>query len=412
MELKVQNHTKCHVERQRNISVMLSETKHLAFNTGILHSLRSLRMTLHDVMLNDSEASWFSTTGFFALLRMTATFLTFLTFNFVIFTPLPCLFSATPGTSGSQFLNIPVSARSAALGEAYSGYGEDSGIIEYNPAGLGNIFTNELSLSHLAYFEDTTLQSVAVTLPARKFAFGLNGKYLNTKDTERDVYGVDKNDFYIIDWSVMGGFAYKITPDFSLGLSVRNISQKLKDRVASGASFGLGAFTVMPRQKVSLGISVVNIGQGIRFIDERDSLPLTLKMGGSWGITRKATLLVEVIQPNDGGLKQRLGLEYHFSEPFWLRFGWKINQRKFDDYTGFTTGFGLRFGKFYLDYAFVPHSDLGVSHYISTSIKFGKPLPLPQSRTEKIEEEEPPPEQKEETAPEESSPSDTEQEGN
>ncbi|MDO8733669.1 MAG: PorV/PorQ family protein, partial [Elusimicrobiota bacterium] len=322
-----------------------------------------------------------------------------------------CLSAATPGTSGAQFLNIPVSARSAALGEAYTGFAEDAGIIEYNPAGLGNIFTNELSLSHLAYFENTTLQSIAITLPARKFAFGLNGKYLNTKDTERDVYGIDKNDFYIIDWSVMGGFAYKITPDFSLGLSVRNISQKLKDRVASGSSFGLGAFTVMPRQKVSLGISVVNIGQGLKFIDERDTLPLTLKMGGSWGITHKTTMLVEVIQPSDGGLKQRLGLEYHFSEPFWLRLGWKINQRKFDDYTGFTGGFGLRFGKFYMDYAFVPHSDLGVSHYVSTSIKFGKPLPLPQSRTEKLDEEpEPEPEQKEKEPAEESS--DTEEEGN
>ncbi|MBI5573292.1 MAG: PorV/PorQ family protein [Elusimicrobia bacterium] len=318
---------------------------------------------------------------------------------------------ATPGTSGAQFLNIPVSARSSSLGEAYTGYGEDSGIIEYNPAGLGNIFTNELSLSHLAYFELTTLQSITITLPTRKFAFGLNGKYLNSKDTTRDIYGTDGSDFYIIDWSVMGGFAYKVTADFSLGLSVRNISQKLKDRVASGASFGLGAFTVMPRQKVSLGISVVNIGQGIRFIDERDPLPITLKMGGSWGITHKTTLLVEVIQPNDGGLKQRLGLEYHITEPFWLRFGWKINQRKFDDYTGITCGFGLRFGKFYLDYAFVPHSDLGVSHYVSTSIKFGKPLPLPKSRTEKLDEEPEPDassKQKEEGTTEEST--DTEQE--
>jgi hypothetical protein len=327
-------------------------------------------------------------------------------FTFYIFN---CLTAATPGTSGAQFLNIPVSARSVSLGEAYTGFAEDSGIIEYNPAGLGNIFTNELSLSYLAYFENTTLQSMTITLPARKFVFGLNGKYLNSMDTERDVYGIDKNDFYIIDWSIMSGFAYKITPDFSIGLSVRNISQKLKDRVASGASFGLGAFTVMPKQRVSLGISVLNIGQGIRFIDERDSLPLTLKMGGSWGVTHRTTMLVEVIQPNDGGLKQRLGLEYHFSEPFWLRLGWKINQRKFDDYTGITCGFGLRFGKLYLDYAFVPHSDLGVSHYISTGIKFGKALPMPKSEWSKIEEEpEPAAKEKDEGEAEESS--DTEEE--
>lgn len=331
----------------------------------------------------------------------------FLAMNYGLWT-MDCLYSATSGTSGAQFLNIPVSARASALGEAYTGYAEDAGIIEYNPAGLGNIYTNELSFSHLAYFENTTLQSVTAVLPFRNFACGFNGKYLNTKDTERDVYGVDGSDFYIIDWSILGGFAYKVTPDFMLGASVRNIAEKLKDKKASGFAANMGMLTVFTKQRVVVGASVVNIGQGLKFIDERDPLPLTLKLGGSWGITNKTTLLIEVIQPNDGGLKQRLGLEYHWSEPFWLRFGWKINQRKFEDYTGFSGGFGLRFGKFYLDYAFVPHSDLGVSHYITTGIKFGKSLPLPKSRTAIIKEEPktaPPPE---EEMPAEST--DTEQE--
>ena len=316
-------------------------------------------------------------------------------FTFLIYN---CLYSAiytyTDGTTSAQFLNIPVSARAVALGDAYTGYAADSGVIEYNPAGLGNLYTNDIRLSNLFYFEDTAVQSLTLALPKKKFVLGFSGKYLNVKDTERDASGNDKSDFYITDWSALFGAAYKITPEFFVGLSARNISEKLKDKTAAGAALNTGIYLTLPKQKVALGVSVVNIGQGLKFVDERDPLSLTLKLGGSWGITQKTTLLVEVIQQKDiSSLRQRLGLEYHLTEPFWLRLGWKIDQRKFDNYTGFSSGFGLRYNKFYLDYAFIPHYDLGVSHYITMGLRFGQPLPLPKQKIEEesaTQEEQPP----------------------
>ncbi|MEW6556359.1 MAG: PorV/PorQ family protein [Elusimicrobiota bacterium] len=318
-------------------------------------------------------------------------FLTFIFhFSFFIF---HCLYSAiftyTNGTTSGQFLNIPVAARASSLAEAYTGYAKDAGIIEYNPAGVGNIYNNEIYLSYLAYFEQTSVQSLTFVKPLKKYVVGLNGKYLNSKDTERDIYGNDKGSFDIIDWSVLLSGAYKITNEFSVGLGVRNIAEKLNDKSADGFAVNIGIFIAQPKQRISLGAAVVNIGNNIKFDKENDPLTLTLKLGGSWGFSHRATLLVEVIQPNDSGLKQRLAVEYHLTEPLWLRFGWKINQRKFADYTGFTSGFGLRINRFYLDYAFVPHSDLGVSHYITTGLRFGKSLPLPKHKIKpEIPEEE------------------------
>jgi long-subunit fatty acid transport protein len=297
-----------------------------------------------------------------------------------------CLYCASAGTTGAQFLNVPVFARSVALGEAYTGYADDAGVLEYNPAGLCNVFAKEAWISYLSYFGNSSFQSFSVALPYRNFVLGFGGKYQYTSDTEVDSYGVDKGKFSDTDLSLMPAIAYKINPDFAFGCSIKTIYQTLKNRTAAGFAVDMGSYYHFPMQKVSLGAAISNIGPGLKFVDEEDPLPLTFKIGGAWELVAKSVLLLEVVRPSDGNLLQRFGMEYHATEPLWLRIGWKVNRRKFSDYTGLTAGFGLRVNKFYLDYAFAPHSDLGTSHYITTGVKFGQALPLPKSRTISTEE--------------------------
>lgn len=298
-----------------------------------------------------------------------------------------CLFAATPGTSGAQFLNVPVFARSAALGEAYTGFADDAGVLDFNPAGIGNIYVNEIWLSHLSYFGDTSMQSLYAAVPYRDFVLGASGKYHNTPDKEIDIDGIERGSFNDTDMMIMPALAYKIKPDFSVGVGVKAISQKLKDKKTGSIAADIGVYYRFFLQKVAVGASIVNIGRDVRFSDESDPLPLAFRVGGSWEMVPRTILMLEIVQPNDGSLKQRLGCEYHVSEPLWLRVGWKVNNRKFSDYTGFTCGFGVRYNKIFIDYAFVPHSDLGITHYITTGIKFGKPLPLPKSRMQSLEGE-------------------------
>ncbi len=291
------------------------------------------------------------------------------------------VWAATPGTSGAQFLNVPVFARTAALGEAYTGYADDAGVLDFNPAGLGNIYINEAWVSYLSYFEGTSLQSFYAAFPYRNFVIGITGKYHNTQDTERDVFGTEKGSFNDTDMMIMPAFAYKITPDLSVGGSVKGFSQRLQDEKSGVIASDLGIYYRFLLQRVSVGASILNIGRDVRFDSVSDPLPLAMHVGGSWEIAARMTLVLDIVQPDDSPMRQRLGCEYRVSEPLILRGGWKVDNRKLNDYTGFACGFGLRYGQFCLDYAFVPHSDLGISHYITTGIKFGKPLPMPKSKT-------------------------------
>jgi len=289
--------------------------------------------------------------------------------------------AATPGTSGAQFLNVPVFARTAAIGDAYTGYADDAGVLDFNPAGLGNIYINEVWLSYLSYFDDTNLQSFYAAFPYRDFVIGVAGKYHSTQDTERDISGAEKGNFSDTDMMIMPAFAYRITPDLAVGASIKGISQQLKDEKSGDVASDIGVYYRFLLQRVSVGASILNIGRDVRFDSESDPLPLALRVGGSWDVVARMTLILDIVQPNDGSMRQCLGCEYRVSEPLALRAGWKVDNRKFSDYTGFTCGFGLRYEQYCLDYAFVPHSDLGISHYITMGMKFGTPLPLPKSKT-------------------------------
>src|SRR5438128_404090 len=55
------------------------------------------------------------------------------------------------GTEGASFLEIPVGARPAALGDAYTALATDAYAPLYNPAGLGFSRQTELAGQHISY---------------------------------------------------------------------------------------------------------------------------------------------------------------------------------------------------------------------------------------------------------------------
>src|SRR4051812_47396157 len=58
---------------------------------------------------------------------------------------------ASSGTEGAAFLDIPVGARPASLGSAYSALATDGYAPTYNPAGLGFLKSQEITAMHLSY---------------------------------------------------------------------------------------------------------------------------------------------------------------------------------------------------------------------------------------------------------------------
>src|ERR1035438_10106054 len=72
---------------------------------------------------------------------------------------------ASSGTEGASFLEIPVGARPAGLGGAYSALATDAYAPTWNPAGLGFLATPELAAMHLSYIEDTAFEYLCYVHP-------------------------------------------------------------------------------------------------------------------------------------------------------------------------------------------------------------------------------------------------------
>src|SRR6266700_1596617 len=72
---------------------------------------------------------------------------------------------AFTGTEGASFLELPVGARPAALGSAYSMLAEDAYAPTWNPAGLAFLDGAQFAGMHMFYLESTSYEYGSFVLP-------------------------------------------------------------------------------------------------------------------------------------------------------------------------------------------------------------------------------------------------------
>jgi hypothetical protein len=76
-------------------------------------------------------------------------------------------------------------------------------------------------------------------------------------------------------------------------------------------------------------------------------------------------------KPLDNKLEIRTGAEWWLAELFALRAGYRTNIAK-NAGLGVSAGFGLKFSNYIIDYSFLPYGDIGNTHRLSLSYKFGE----------------------------------------
>src|SRR5439155_10841514 len=72
---------------------------------------------------------------------------------------------AFTGTEGASFLELPIGARPAAMGSAYSMLAEDAYAPTWNPAGLAFLDGPQLAGMHVAYLENTAYEYGSFVTP-------------------------------------------------------------------------------------------------------------------------------------------------------------------------------------------------------------------------------------------------------
>ena len=145
----------------------------------------------------------------------------------------PAWVYAGNGTEGAAFLEIPVGARAAALGSAYSALAADAYAPIWNPAGLGFLSSPEVTAQHLSYLDTIYYEHVGFVMPVRKGTIhpgglGFSAQYLGSGTTDAtDPNGSTVGTFKSHYAAYSLAYGQQLSPHLSMGVTGKIIEAKI-----------------------------------------------------------------------------------------------------------------------------------------------------------------------------------------
>lgn len=302
-----------------------------------------------------------------------------------------------PGSTGVQVLKTDVSPRAFGMGGAYVGVADDIYAVNYNPAGLAQLYLPEASAMYLSGFEDASLNyfSFGMPLPIQGLAgfdrpglavsalFSDSGEFtynsigatggvssLNMDAEKTRVISLSYGEKVHSGQVNLEGF--KLDLEQYLGLSVKYIgSELLETYSASAVAFDAGWMMRDPGLGLSVGASLTNFGSGLQYYKEAAALPSAVRVGASYQRPTVMSQSLLISGEADFYLEEKLksfraGIEYHFQEIFNFRLGYRGGE----DNGGATGGLGVRYESFALDFGLSLSGEVYNASQVSFSYKF------------------------------------------
>jgi outer membrane protein OmpA-like peptidoglycan-associated protein len=190
------------------------------------------------------------------------------------------------------------------------------------------------------------------------------------KTTVSNPRGLGLGDFNSYDIAAAVGYASRVGMNMSLGLSLKYVRQVISVYEAWALSSDIGFHYMTSVRGLSAGAVIQNISTKAGFSDTREELPLVVKGGLGYRFPDgKALIAVDISRQIDSErLALNFGGEWMPVDFVSCRAG--INSRNDLD-TGITAGLGFNHRKLSIDYAYSPYGDLGRTHQITITCRFG-----------------------------------------
>lgn len=283
---------------------------------------------------------------------------------------------AEKGTAGAQpfsFLGLDGNARAAALGGAYTALASDAGALQYNPAGLGLLTESELAFMHNQFFQTATQDHLSLVLVQ---GFGASADVLNYGKVNRTTYASPDGtlgQFSIADTAFSAGYGRALGP-LSVGAAGKLLREK-NDGIAGQAAAGdAGLLLSVPwAPGLRFGLVAQNLGSRVRFQSEREALPATGRFGAAWtfpAFGHANAVTVDGVKEGSDQTRLSAGVETVAGGSLALRLGYTTRDQAG---LGVSAGVGWRGRTWSIDYAIAPYGDLGLTHRVGLSLRWGVP---------------------------------------
>ena len=312
-----------------------------------------------------------------------------------------------------KFLNLPTSARSAAMGGSFISSGSsDLTLVADNPSVLDSSMHKLATISYINYLSDINMGYVAYSQYYQgigTFSAGMQfmryGDFIRADETGQQ-YGTFNAGDYAFDIS----YGRAIDSLFSVGASMKLIYSSYDYLNSFGIAFDLGATYTSKNKLFTAGAVINNIGMELKpyFKGDRQSIPINMQIAGSYKLDKaplRFTILVNNLQhwdlvgnqavsglPTIGPSGNNIstptdntftvdnifrhfvfGAEILPSENFYIQIAYNYLRKKELSVPGRTTldafsfGAGLKIKRLKLAYALAAYTSAGTSHHITLS---------------------------------------------
>jgi hypothetical protein len=279
------------------------------------------------------------------------------------------------GTSAAAFLSIAQGAKAAGMGSAFVAISDDPSAIYWNPSGLTDIQGVGVIFDHTKWIADINYNFFAASYNMGNFG-SVGISFLTSSMDDMPVTTILEPEgtgetFNVSDAMFSIAYAINLTNNFAIGFNGKFIHQKIWKMGGSAFALDIGVKYITPFDGAILAMSISNFGTKMKMDgtsalvlydpDPQSSgnnnqipaylqtdnweLPLNFRVGIAYqpisSNNHKVTLAVDAIHPSDNYESVNAGIEYSFSDIFFLRGGFKSLFLQ-DSEESFTFGVGIK----------------------------------------------------------------------
>jgi len=307
------------------------------------------------------------------------------------------------GTAVYQLLNLPPSARSAALGGLVPGaWADDPALVYHNPALANSKMNNQLSLNYSNYLADIRYGYLAYSHDLGKWGTPVIGmQYINYGTfIEANEYGDILGNFSAAEYSLNLSYSYSLDSLLTVGITIRPIYSVLERYTSWGLGSDFGIHYHSANNQFAFTLVARNFGAQLTTYatPDREKLPFEVLSGVNFKLKHAPFRLhltarnlqqynlrpTSEVLPDDASFIKKsghnitlgldhmvAGVEFVPGDLLAIRIGYNFLKRtelrmtEYGGAAGFSFGAGLNFGKISIDYALASYHVSGMTHSLS-----------------------------------------------